>query len=532
MTGHIEISDVVLTLPDGRRLFDNVSMRVGDGLTVGLVGPNGGGKTTLMRLLAGEITPDEGEVRVTGSVGVMPQFIGSVRDKSTVRDLLLSVASQQIQRTTAALRAIEQALATRNDEQTQIEYASALSDHIEAGGYDLEVVWDACTTIALGLPLERVTDRPVTTLSGGEQKTLVLQVLLRGSDDILLLDEPDNYLDIGAKEWLERQLRESHKTILLVSHDRQVLANAADRILTVEDRDIWLHNGRFGTYAEARIARHDRIEGRRRQWEQEQRRLRRVVQTLRRGTSTHDAVKAARTRLERFEEAGPPRRPPKPQNVRIRLQGGRTGKRSLSIQRLELTGLTKPFDMEVWFGERIAILGANGTGKTHLLTLLSEIAGSTVSIGYRGQVTLGARVIPGLFSQTHVRGDIHARTPAEIVMEDFSLERNDAMSALARYEIAPAWNQLFSTLSGGQQARLQILMLELAGSTLLLLDEPTDNLDLASAEALQRGLAEFTGTVLAVTHDRWFAAEFDRFFHFGADGLVEEIDTPPWDDVE
>jgi ATPase subunit of ABC transporter with duplicated ATPase domains len=132
--------------------------------------------------------------------------------------------------------------------------------------------------------------------------------------------------------------------------------------------------------------------------------------------------------------------------------------------------------------------------------------------------------------QTHARPDLHDRTPAGILTTDHGLERTEATAALARYEIAPAWNQPFATLSGGQQARLQILLLELAGATLLLLDEPTDNLDLASADALQRGLDGFAGTVVAVTHDRWFAAGFDRFLLFGADGAVRETPEPVWDE--
>ena len=132
---------------------------------------------------------------------------------------------------------------------------------------------------------------------------------------------------------------------------------------------------------------------------------------------------------------------------------------------------------------------------------------------------LGARVVPGLFAQTHARPDLAGRTPLEILMTEHAMLRNEAMAALARYELQGCARQPFGTLSGGQQARLQILLLELAGSTLLLLDEPTDNLDLASAEALQDGPgSRYEGTVLAVTHDRWFARSFDRFLVFGADG--------------
>ncbi len=528
---HVDIAGLTVTLPDGRPLLDDVSLRVGDGATAGLVGPNGAGKTTLLRLIAGELTPDSGVVTTSGGVGVMPQFVGTLRDRSTVRDLLLSVAPSRVRSSTAALAAAEETMARRDDETAQLAYATALTEHVDTGGYDIEVVWDACTTLALGLRFEQVAARPVTTLSGGEQKALVLEALLQGPDELLLLDEPDNYLDIPAKQWLEERLLASTKTILLVSHDRQLLAAAADRIITVEDRDVWIHGGGFATYADARRDRAERLDERRRRWDEEHRKLRNLVHMLRQTAANNDSVasayKAARTRLARFEEAGPPRRPPKQQNVRMRLRGGRTGKRALTCDGLELTGLTAPFDLEVWFGERVAILGANGTGKTHLLTLLAHAGGAQQPVAHRGSVRLGARVVPGLFAQTHTRPDLHDRTPADIVVNDHRLERGDAMSALARYEIAPAWNQPFHTLSGGQQARLQILLLELAGATLLLLDEPTDNLDLASAEALQAGLAQYTGTVLAVTHDRWFAADFDRYLRFTVDGTVEETDAPP-----
>ena len=144
---------------------------------------------------------------------------------------------------------------------------------------------------------------------------------------------------------------------------------------------------------------------------------------------------------------------------------------------------------------------------------------------------LGARVVPGIFAQTHSRPDLEGRTPREILMTSHALLPNEAMAALARYELQSTALQPFGTLSGGQQARLQILLLELAGSTLLLLDEPTDNLDLASAEALQEGLESYSGTVLAATHDRWFARSFDRFLVFGSGGEVYEAPEPVWDEV-
>ncbi|MEU8246848.1 ATP-binding cassette domain-containing protein [Nonomuraea sp. NPDC048916] len=521
---HIEVSELTYLLPDGRPLLDRVSFRIGAGGKAALVGPNGAGKTTLLRLIAGELAPASGRVAVSGGIGVMRQFLG----QGTVADLLLAVAPGPVGRAAATLARAEAAIGVRDDEPAQLAYAQSISDYADAGGYELEVVWDVCATLALGLPYEQVRHRPLGTLSGGEQKRLMLHALLRGPDRVLLLDEPDNYLDVPAKQWLERELRATAKTVLLVSHDRRLLAETADRIVTVESRGVWVHGGGFAGYARARQDRARRLEELRRRWDDEHARLRDLVHVLRQRATRNDALatayQAAITRLDRFEQAGPPERPPRRQNIRIRLRGGRTGKRAVVCERLRLTGLLDAFDTEIWYGERVAVLGLNGTGKTHFLRLL---AGEPIE--HTGLARLGARVSAGLFAQTHTRPDLHGRTVAEIVMTDHRLARDDAMAALARYELAPAGGQRFETLSGGQQARLQILLLELSGATLLLLDEPTDNLDLASAEALQQGLAAFEGTVLAVTHDRWFAADFDRYLIFTADGRVLESAEPRWD---
>ncbi|MGI8331560.1 ABC-F family ATP-binding cassette domain-containing protein [Actinomadura scrupuli] len=523
--GHIDVREVTYVLPDGRPLLAEVSFRVGDGAKAALVGPNGAGKSTLLRLIAGAARPAAGTVTHSGGLGAMWQFVAGDR---TVGELLLSVAPDRVRATAAALARAEAALGA--DEAGQLAYAQAINDFTDAGGYDLEVVWDTCTTAALGLPLEVVRDRRAATLSGGEQKRLMLEALLRGPDEVLLLDEPDNYLDVPAKEWLEQRLRTTPKTVLLVSHDRQLLARAADRIITVEARTAWVHGGGFATYAQARRDRTARLDELRRRWDDEHARLTRLVHDLRRRAAGNDAVassyQAARTRLARFEEAGPPQAAPREQNIRIRLRGGRTGKQAIICENLELTGLTKPFDLHVWYGERLAVLGSNGSGKSRFLGLLAGLPAPAVP--HRGRARLGARVVPGHFVQTHDRPDLHGRTPDEIVMTEYALSLNDAMRALARYELAPTRRQPFQTLSGGQQARLQILLLELSGCTLLLLDEPTDNLDLASAQALQDGLDGFAGTVLAVTHDRWFAADFDRYLVFGADGHVREAPEPDW----
>ncbi len=543
--GHVEVAHLSHALPDGRALIDDASFRVGEGTIAALVGPNGAGKTTLIRLIAGDVQPQSGTVSFSGGLGIMRQFVGGIRagdsqsaqadtgaltGESSVRDLLISVAPLRLRAAAERLDAAELAMMDRDDETTQMRYAAALAEWGDAGGYDAEVLWDACCIAALGIGYEQCRWREVGTLSGGEQKRLVLEALLRGPADVLLLDEPDNYLDVPGKRWLEQQLATTAKTVLLVSHDRELLANSAQRVVTVEDGSVWIHGGGFATYAQARRDRNDRLDELRRRWDEEHEKLKQLVRMYRQKASYNDAMasrlQAAETRLKRFEDAGPPELAPRDQNVRMRLRGGRTGKRAIICENLQLTGLTRPFSTEIWYGERVAVLGANGSGKSSFLRLLGG-----EQMPHAGVARLGARVVPGLFVQTHARPDLADRWPEEILMTEHARLRNEAMAALARYEIQFCARQPFRTLSGGQQARLQILLLELAGSTLLLLDEPTDNLDLSSAEALQEGLESYQGTVLAVTHDRWFARSFDRFLVFRADGNVQECDSPVWDET-
>ncbi|MCI0159157.1 ATP-binding cassette domain-containing protein [Leifsonia shinshuensis] len=555
--GHIDVSGVSYALADGRPLLDDVSFRVGDGRVSALIGANGAGKSTLLRIIRGDIRPDSGGVVIDGGLGVMDQFVGHVRDDRTVRDLLVLVAPAAVRRAAEALAAAEEALIERDETATQMRYATALSDYADAGGYDQEVVWDHCTMAALGVPFERAQYRSVRSLSGGEQKRLVLEALLRGPEQVLLLDEPDNYLDVPAKRWLEEQLRATPKTVLLVSHDRELLARAADRIVTLElggaGNTTWTHGGGFGGYHEAREERMARLEELRRRWDEEQAKLKALVlrfkEKAKYNSDLASAYQAAQTRLAKFEAAGPPQERPREQNVRMRLTGARTGRRVIECDTLELTGLMRPFDLEVWFGERIAVLGSNGSGKSHFLRLLAaggtdpdpsaghlasaEVAGAPVP--HTGVAKLGARVAPGLFAQAHEHPELVGRTLLDILHRGddrrAGMPREAASRVLDRYGLAASAEQTFESLSGGQQARLQILLLELSGATLLLLDEPTDNLDLVSAEALEDGLAGYEGTVVAVTHDRWFARGFDRYLVFGSDGVVYEADEPVWDEA-
>ncbi|MDF1603542.1 ATP-binding cassette domain-containing protein [Nocardioides sp. YIM 152315] len=559
--GHVDVAGVRYELPDGRVLLDDVSFRVGEGAKVALVGANGAGKTTLLRIITGDLTPHAGVVTRSGGLGVMRQMVSAdLGAEPTVADLLRSVAPARIRAAADEVDSCERALMDVDDEKTQMRYAAALAEYADAGGYDLEVTWDVCTMAGLGVPYDRAQYRELRTLSGGEQKRLVLEYLLRGPDEVLLLDEPDNFLDVPGKIWLEGRIRESDKTILMISHDRELLDNTATRVVTVElgsaGNLVWTHPGGFASYHDARRDRFLRFEEMRRRWDEEHAKLKALVLMYKQKASYNDGLasqyKAAQTRLRKFEEAGPPIEQPREQQVRMRLKGGRTGKRAVVCEHLELTGLMRPFDLEVWYGERVAVLGSNGSGKSHFLRLLAaggtrpdkehEPVGDVViePVQHRGMARLGARVRPGWFVQTHEHPELVGRTLLEILHRGDAqpdgrgragMGREQASRVLDRYELSHAADQRFESLSGGQQARFQILLLELSGATLLLLDEPTDNLDVQSAEALEDGLAAFEGTVLAVTHDRWFARGFDRFLVYGADGGVYESDEPVWDET-
>ena len=551
--GHLDIQHITFSLPDGRILLLDVSFRVGEGAITALIGANGAGKSTLMRMIAGDEPVQEGSIARTGGLGVMRQFVGHMTD-GTVRDLLLTVAPQPIADAASKISATELAMIEDSSEKNQMAYAQAIADWADVGGYEIEVLWDVCTMAAIQLPFDQAQYRSAGSLSGGEQKRLVLEALLRGPEEVLLLDEPDNYLDVPGKKWLEDQLNQTKKTVLYVSHDRELLANTAKQIVTLElghaGNSVWIHGGGFATHGQARKDRFARLEELRRRWDEEHQKIKDLVQMLKVKAKFNDGLasryQAAQTRLRKFEEIGPPQEIPIEQNVKMRLKGGRTGKRAVVCEKLSLTGLVSPFDLEIWFGERIGVLGANGSGKSHFLRLLAAggtdpelehlpISDVTIDpVAHEGKAKLGARIRPGWFAQTHHHPELVGRTLIEILHRGDEhrngMQQVQSARALDRYGLAGASEQKFESLSGGQQARFQILLLELSGATLLLLDEPTDNLDLESAEALERALEAFEGTVLAVTHDRWFSRTMDRFIVFGGDSTVRESDEPVWDE--
>ncbi len=511
----IVVSELEYAPPGADQLFFDVSFGIAPGEHAALVGANGVGKSTILRILSGVIDADGGEFTVNGTVLTMTQDVGMSRPTDTLREMLIEVAPPQLRTAGRALVAAEKALADGSDD--GMGYANALSDWGDLGGYELETKWQAAAQRSVKSSIDDFSQRLVSELSGGERKRLVLDLLLTSGSDVLLLDEPDNYLDIPTRGWLEEQIMASKSTILMVSHDRALLERVATKIVVIEGSGCWSHGGSYATFPEARAKRQELMGDDLKRWNDEERRLfhhmkimkQRAAQNFKNATKAN----AAETRWEKFVALGPPPPPVADQQIHVRLRGADAARRVAKLENLSIGSLFFPFSDEVYHGERVGLIGPNGTGKSHLLAVLN---GATPD---EGTISFGPRTSVGVFTQINDRPDFTGRQCIDIV-RDRLIDDEKSMRALARYGLVNNARQEFQTLSGGQKARLEILCLELEGHNVLLLDEPTDNLDIESSEALEKALDGFEGTVIAVSHDRTFLAKFDRFLMIGDDGEV------------
>ena len=514
---HVVCSELAYAHPGGDLLFSGVSFRIPAGRKIGVVGANGIGKSTLFGILAGDLAAEEGELSIEGRLAHMPQDVGVVGEPRTVRELLLGLAPGSLRSAGARMATAERRLAGGDDD-AGIDLATAIGDWSALGGYELEGQWDAACRRIVRSSFAELSERPATTLSGGERKRLVLDLLFASDADVLLLDEPDNFLDIPAKRALERQIAASKKTVAVISHDRELLAAAVSSMLTIEGHGAWMHTGSYATYPRAREERQRKLGDAVKRWKEEERRLFALMKTFKeRARYSSDWAKkadAAESRWRRFADGGPPPAPVVDQQIRVRIRGGDSARKALVLEDVGIDGLVRPFCDEIHFGERVGLVGPNGGGKTQLIRAFTGASGA-----HTGEVRIGNRVSVGAFTQLNARADFAGRRILDIVIERIgAVER--AMSALARYGLADAAQRSHDVLSGGQKARLEILCLELEGHNLLVLDEPTDNLDIDSCEALEAALEGFEGTVVAASHDRAFLKRMDRFLMVLHDGAV------------
>ena len=515
----ISVSELAYSPPGAEQLFFDVSFGVAPGEHAAIVGPNGVGKSTILKILTGQYEADDGEYSIGGTFLQMTQDVGMSKPDDALRDMLIEVAPTALREAGKKLFAAEKAMMTGEDD--GMAYAEALGDWGDLGGYELETQWAAAAQRSVKTPVTDFATRLVGQLSGGERKRLVLDLLLNSGADVLFLDEPDNYLDIPTRGWLEEQIRACKSTILMVSHDRTLLERVATKIIAVEGSGAWVHGGSYATWPEARQKRQELLGDDLKRWNDEERRLFHHMKIMKQRAAQNfkNATKAngAETRWEKFVKAGPPPPPAPDQQIYVRFTGADSARRVIKFEQVAVDDLFQPFSDEIHFGERVGLIGPNGTGKTHLLNALN---GKTD--GLIGNITFGPRTSVGMFNQVNDRPEFQGRQCVDIV-RDKLIDEQKSMGALARYGLRNNAKQEFQTLSGGQKARLEILGLELAGHNVLLLDEPTDNLDIESSEALEMALEGFEGTVLAVSHDRTFLTRFSRFIMITDDGEVYEL---------
>jgi ATPase subunit of ABC transporter with duplicated ATPase domains len=516
---HIAVSELEYAPPGADSLFFDVGFTVSPGEHAALIGVNGVGKSTILRILAGELEPDEGSYSIGGTVLRMTQDVGMASPQTTLREMLIEVAPPALRDAGRAMVAAERAMLTGSDD--GVDFATRLADWGDLGGYELEGRWEAAAQRSVKTPVDDFATRTIGELSGGERKRLVLDVMLTSGADVLLLDEPDNYLDVPTRAWLEERIRACPSTILMVSHDRTLLSNVVSKVICIEGAGCWVHGGSYTTFPAARAKRQAQLGDDLKRWNDEERRLFRHMKIMKQRAAVNfknaSKADAAETRWEKFVKIGPPPPPVPDQQILVRLRGADAARRVVQLIDVAIDDLFLPFSHEIYHGERIGLIGPNGTGKTHLL---SALAGQPLPHGHvSGTIRFGPRTSIGMFTQVNDRPEFTGRTCLDIV-RDRRYDEQLAMKALARYRIARQSRQEFETLSGGQKARLEILCLELDGHNVLLLDEPTDNLDVESSEALEQALDGLEGTVIAVSHDRAFLEQLDRFLIITDDGEV------------
>jgi len=499
-------------------IFEALSWQIHDDRCVGLIGPNGCGKSTLLRLIAGELNHDAGlivrrdglkigylsqEPRLTPGRTVWQEGLSASVELARVEAKLARVEAKLAD---PAVYGAEKALGKVLDQQTRL-----VEDYTRLGGpgYKGRV---RATLLGLGFT-DADLALPLDVLSGGQKKLIGLAKLLITQPNVLLLDEPDNHLDLEGKAFLERFIRGYAGAVILVSHDRYMLDLIVDEIVELEQGRLTHYPGNYSEYAfekQAHLLRQQQ------QYQAQQKEITRLEQAAKRLMTwgqVYDNEKFARRgrnilkRLDKIERVERPLLERKRMGLELRGWRG-------SDKVLEITDLDKAFpgptpqdesiilaglDMLIWRTERVGIVGPNGAGKSLLFRLILDQEQPT-----SGQIRIGPSVQVGYYAQEHETLD-YERTLIDTVRRAGTLSESNAMRFLSRFLFSYEQAQdVIAKLSGGERSRLQLALLMLSNANFLLLDEPTNNLDIASAEVLEDALAEFEGTILIISHDRYF----------------------------
>ena len=524
---------IVLSVQEVRKAFGanevlrGVSLSLQQGQRMGLVGVNGSGKTTLLRILAGEDHPDAGQIHISRGlrVGYLAQQ-GTVKAHNTVWQELEQVFAPLMEME-KRMRALEGDMADVHDDAAAFAKISAeyarLNDAFEQGeGY----AWrSAIQGVLSGLGFSPSQwEQPAAQLSGGERTRLCLARLLLQKPDLLLLDEPTNHLDLEASQWLESTLQSYKGTVLVISHDRYFL----DAVCTCLAELLMGKAEQYtGNYTRAMRQREEQFEARMKAYNLQQKEIERQQAIIARYRmfNREKSVRAARSRekaLARMEKLD------QPQDERA-IRFSFRARRRTGEDVLRLRGLGKSFgprtlfqdvDLHVRAGDRVAIIGPNGVGKSTLFKLITGQEGAD-----SGTVRFGSNVDIGYYDQ-HQAGLHPNKTVLDEVWDHFPrMEQTDIRSALGLFLFTGEYVfQPIHTLSGGEKGRVALTELMLRGDNLLLMDEPTNHLDMDSCEVLEAALAGFTGTILAISHDRYFINRIaDRVLEMRADGITEYL---------
>ena len=519
----IAISGLVKEFEVGKKILDGLTFQVDSGERVGLLGKNGCGKTTLLRILTGQLDWDEGEVvlapdKRVGLISQIPVYPAGY----TVEDVLdtafrpLREMEEEMEQLAARMeRGEDPALLRRYDQLTAAFEAG--------GGYDTDTRKNkVCSGLQIGPGMrEQLFDR----LSGGEKTRVNLARLILEDTDILLLDEPTNHLDLKATEWLEEYLDKFKGTVLAVSHDRWFLDRVVDRVIEIQEGKAEFYSGNYSFYV---VEKERRYQEKLKQYEKEQAKIQQLEKAAEQlriwAYSGNDKIfKRAQSMEKRIERMRTTDRPTRERKMEVRF-----GEREFrGDEVLTIKGLSKSFgqralfsgvDLEVVGGERIALLGDNGTGKSTLIKILMGEEGPD-----EGKIRMGPTVKIGYLPQI-IHFDHPERSLLDTMLYELDCTAQTARNRLASFKFRG--EDVFkpvSALSGGEQSRLRLCMLMDEKINLLILDEPTNHLDIQSREWIEEAVEEYEGNLLFVSHDRYFIDRFATRVWVLEDGQVTDF---------